>query len=145
VAASKQPGRLFEYRVEHWGEVAGRAVDDLQHLGHRYRTRQAKPGWRGFWSFASGDAWQSCAAAYEHRLPRKPSGALPPCPSQSSAVGRQERPVVQPTVRPHGGDSNELFDGLPRQAARAFIDFVPHGYEGKDSRQAEPARVAVGS
>src|SRR6267154_1736435 len=41
VAASKQTGRLFEYRVEHWGEVAGRAVDDLQHLGHRYRTRQA--------------------------------------------------------------------------------------------------------
>src|ERR1700730_15446307 len=44
VAASKQPGRLFEYRVEHWGEVAGRAVDDLQHLGRRFRTRQAKPG-----------------------------------------------------------------------------------------------------
>jgi hypothetical protein len=48
---------------------------------------------------------------------------------------RRERPVVQPTVRAHGGDSNELFDGLPRRAARAFINFVPHGYEGKGPRQ----------
>ena len=27
--------RLFQDRVEHWGEVAGRGVDDLQYLGGR--------------------------------------------------------------------------------------------------------------
>jgi hypothetical protein len=30
-------------------------------------------------------------------------------------------------------------------AARAFINFVPHGYEGKGPRQVEPARLEVGS
>src|SRR5437773_8056692 len=27
--------RLFEHRVEHWGEIAGRGVDDAEHLGGR--------------------------------------------------------------------------------------------------------------
>ena len=30
-----QPHRLFEHRVEHCSEIAGRAVDDLQHIGGR--------------------------------------------------------------------------------------------------------------
>jgi len=30
-----QPHRLFEHRVEHWGEIAGRAVDDPQYLRRR--------------------------------------------------------------------------------------------------------------
>ena len=30
-----QPHRLFEHRVEHRGEVAGRGIDDLQDLGGR--------------------------------------------------------------------------------------------------------------
>jgi hypothetical protein len=30
-----QPRRLFEHRFEHRGEVAGRSIDDLQHLGSR--------------------------------------------------------------------------------------------------------------
>ncbi len=30
-----QFGRLFEHRVEHRSEVAGRRIDDLQHLGGR--------------------------------------------------------------------------------------------------------------
>src|SRR5262249_22185972 len=30
-----QPVRLLQDRVEHWREVAGRRVDDLQHLGGR--------------------------------------------------------------------------------------------------------------
>ena len=32
---STQPRRLLEHRVEHRREVAGRAVDNPQHLGHR--------------------------------------------------------------------------------------------------------------
>jgi hypothetical protein len=36
-----EPGSLFEHRVEHRREVAGRAVDDLQHLGHRRLSRQS--------------------------------------------------------------------------------------------------------
>src|SRR5207248_2285039 len=32
---SAQLHRLFEYRVEHGGEIAGRGVDDPQHLGGR--------------------------------------------------------------------------------------------------------------
>ena len=35
VIAVAEPVRLFQYRVEHRGEVAGRAVDDAQHLGGR--------------------------------------------------------------------------------------------------------------
>ena len=35
VAASAQPHRLFEHRVEHRREVAGRGIDDLQYLGGR--------------------------------------------------------------------------------------------------------------
>src|SRR5215472_2243190 len=58
---------------------------------------------------------------------------------------RRKRPVVRPTVRPHGGGSDEPFDGLPRRAARAFINFVPHGYKGRGSRQVAPAGLAVGS
>ena len=30
-----QPRRLFEHRIEHRREIAGRRVDDLQHLGGR--------------------------------------------------------------------------------------------------------------
>jgi len=30
-----QHGRLFQHRIEHRGEIAGRRIDDLQHLGHR--------------------------------------------------------------------------------------------------------------
>ena len=30
-------------------------------------------------------------------------------------------------------------------AARAFINFAPHGYEGKGPRQVEPARLEGGS
>ena len=30
-----QPHRFFQHRVEHRGEVAGRGIDDLQHLGGR--------------------------------------------------------------------------------------------------------------
>ena len=30
-----QPDRLFEHRVEHRGEIAGRGIDDLQDLGGR--------------------------------------------------------------------------------------------------------------
>jgi len=30
-----QPRCLFEHRVEHRGEVAGRGIDDLQYLGGR--------------------------------------------------------------------------------------------------------------
>ena len=30
-----QPHRLFQHRVEHRREIAGRGVDDLQHLGGR--------------------------------------------------------------------------------------------------------------
>ena len=26
---------LFQYRIEHWREVAGRGIDDLQYLGGR--------------------------------------------------------------------------------------------------------------
>src|SRR3954466_3092429 len=33
--ALAQPQRLFQHRAEHRGEVAGRGVDDLQHLGGR--------------------------------------------------------------------------------------------------------------
>src|SRR5215471_5473416 len=33
--ATAKPMRLFQYRVEHGREVAGRAVDDLQHLSGR--------------------------------------------------------------------------------------------------------------
>jgi hypothetical protein len=62
--------------------------------------------------------------------------------------GRRHSPTVQPTVRPAPRrrlQSNELFDGLPRRAARAFINFVPHGYEAEGPRQVEPARLEVGS
>ena len=34
-AASQRLHRLFEHRVEHRREVAGRGIDDLQHLGGR--------------------------------------------------------------------------------------------------------------
>ena len=32
---SAQPHRLFEHRVEHWCEIAGRGIDDLQYLSGR--------------------------------------------------------------------------------------------------------------
>ena len=36
-----QAHRLFEHRVEHRREVAGRGIDDLQHLGGRGLLLQA--------------------------------------------------------------------------------------------------------
>ena len=30
-----QPRCLFEHRVENWGEIAGRRIDDLQYLSSR--------------------------------------------------------------------------------------------------------------
>ena len=30
-----KPGRLFQHRIEHWREVAGRGIDDLQYFGGR--------------------------------------------------------------------------------------------------------------
>jgi hypothetical protein len=30
-----QPHCFFEHRVEHWGEIAGRGIDDLEHVGGR--------------------------------------------------------------------------------------------------------------
>ena len=35
VSALAQPQRLFQHRIEHRREVAGRGIDDLQHLGGR--------------------------------------------------------------------------------------------------------------
>src|SRR5271166_6427291 len=35
VSSAAQGMRLFQYHVEDWGEIAGRGVDDLQHLGSR--------------------------------------------------------------------------------------------------------------
>ena len=35
MSAVTEAVRLFQYRVEHRREVAGRGIDDLQHLGGR--------------------------------------------------------------------------------------------------------------
>ena len=75
-----------------------------------------------------------------------PNGRVPPPAFGISTL--QFEQVGEVAVVPFGHDvmaGISLFDGLPRWAARAFINFVPHGYEGKGPRQVEPARLEVGS
>jgi hypothetical protein len=78
------------------------------------------------WAVREGLCGTAPATLFEG-LCRRLAGAGVPLWRAVMTPVRRERPVVQPTDWPHGGNPNELFDGRPRRAARAFINFVPHG------------------
>jgi hypothetical protein len=103
-----QPHRLFEHRVEHPGEVAGRAVDDLQDFGNGglLRQRLVARGRAGF-EFASKCRYRLAGinlCVVEHRfcLPRTiacDDTPLPPFSYQRECAKDRFRPRFELALR----------------------------------------------